>query len=56
MKILYKLNLQMIEYCRLNIDYLRNAFIIKKIIKMTKQHAAQAPALRERHQQIFNFQ
>ncbi len=47
----------MIEYCRLNIDYLRNAFIlIKTIIKMKERHAAQALALRERFPQIFNFQ
>jgi hypothetical protein len=28
----------------------------KTIIKMTERHAAQAPALREQHPQIFNFQ
>jgi hypothetical protein len=35
----------------------RNSFGYKKtIIKMAEQHAVQAPALRERHPQIFNFQ
>jgi len=47
----------MIEYCRLNIEYLRSACggsILKRpTIKMTERHAAQAPALRERHQPIF---
>jgi hypothetical protein len=51
--------LHMIEYFRLNIEYLRSASggsIIKTIIRMTERHAAQAPALRERHPQTFNCQ
>jgi len=34
----------------------RNHLLLKKIIKTTERHAAQAPALRERHHQLFNFQ
>jgi hypothetical protein len=49
-----------IEYCRLNIEYLRSASggsILKQPIKKsTERHAAQAPALRERLPQIFNLQ
>ena len=39
--------LQMIEYCRLNIEYLRNAIILKKDNKNDRA---------KRHPQIFNFQ
>jgi hypothetical protein len=50
----------MIEYFRLNIEYLRSAsgesILIRSIKKMTERHAAHAPALRERLPQIFNFQ
>jgi len=50
----------MIEYFRLNIEYLRSASggsILKRPIKkMTERHAAQVLALRERFPQIFNFQ
>ena len=53
-------HLQMIEYCRLNIDYLRNAFIKKKIIKMTERADSAIVAYgydgRKRHPQIFNIQ
>jgi hypothetical protein len=44
-----------IEYIRLNIEYLRSA-CGGSILKRTERHATQAPALRERHPQIFNLQ
>ena len=51
-------HLQMSEYFRLNIEYLRSAsggsILQRSIKKMTERHAA--PALRERLPQIFNFQ
>jgi len=38
-------------------SYIRNSLGYKKTtIKMMERHAAQAPALRERHPQIFNRQ
>jgi hypothetical protein len=49
-------DLATIEYFRLNIEYLRSASGASIIYYKTERHAAQAPALRERHPQIFNLQ